>query len=254
MAACRRVGNSPLLIPLIAAMLLIAAPKQASAQFGWGAGMFMGGRVVPSPVDQVNQMSQIAASAAFASRPTNHSPYSGNPNAYMNIGRQMRFSQPELLEPRFSAASRRPMSDQYASGRTRTNTLALASNTTAANPGTTTPAPPLDLVAQVSRFFNAQDEIVWPSDSPTEGDLGERRELSDKASRTVLNEVRSRGTAEISTAADARAKLIDYGRPALQLLRTESSAAIADSFHSFLLSLYETIGKTATNTPAPTER
>lgn len=233
-------------------MLLAVAPQQARAQFGFGAGMFMGGRVVPSPVDQVNQMSQIAASAAFAAREKNHSPLSGNPNAFMNIGRQIRFSQPELLEARFSAASRRPMSDQYAAGRTRTNTLALASNATA-NPGTTTPAPPLDLVAQVSRFFNAQDEIVWPSDSPTEGDLGERREISDKASRTVLNEVRSRGAADITTAADARARLIDYGRPALQILRAESSAAIADSFHSFLLSLYETIGKaaakTANNTP-----
>ncbi len=228
-------------------MLVVAAllswPREARPQFGgFGMGGFFGGRVVPSPVEQINQQSNIAGQAAFAARERNFSPYSGNPNAFMNIGRQIRFSQPEAIQSRFNATSRRSLGDQYA-GRSRTNTFAMAGGNQAAPMPEPLPAP--DVLMEISRFFSASDALVWPSDSPTEGDLGERREVSDKASRTVLNEVRSRGHADIDSAADARAKLIDYGRPALQLLRTESSAAIADSFHSFLMSLYDAIGNTA---------
>ena len=45
---------------------------------------------------------------------------------------------------------------------------------------------------------------------------------------------------------DARAKLLDYGRPALQYIRDNATPRIADTFHLFLLSLYESLAQAAT--------
>ncbi len=58
---------------------------------------------------------------------------------------------------------------------------------------------------------------------------------------------------------DARSKLVDYGRPALEYIRDNSTPRIADTFHLFLLSLYDSLGQAATvprqggpaSTPAP---
>ena len=50
---------------------------------------------------------------------------------------------------------------------------------------------------------------------------------------------------------DARQKLLDYGRPALQYVRTHETARVADSFHGFLLMLYDSLAQAA-NPPAAT--
>ncbi len=55
-----------------------------------------------------------------------------------------------------------------------------------------------------------------------------------------------KGLARLSTVTDARQKLLDYGRPALQQVREQSTPALADSFHVFLLSLYGNLGAAAT--------
>jgi hypothetical protein len=40
--------------------------------------------------------------------------------------------------------------------------------------------------------------------------------------------------------------LLDYGKPALHLLRSKSTVRVADAFHLFLLSLYESLAQAAT--------
>jgi hypothetical protein len=86
---------------------------------------------------------------------------------------------------------------------------------------------------------------VWPSESPINGDLKEKRDLSDQASLAVREETRRQMAASISSVTHARQLLLDYGRPALQEIRAQSTPAIADSFHRFLLSLYDSLAQAA---------
>jgi hypothetical protein len=86
-------------------------------------------------------------------------------------------------------------------------------------------------------------KLVWPANSPVDGDLGQKRDLSDEASLNVLQESKQAQFASLSTVTDARQKLLDYGRPALKELRTTSTAPVAEAFHQFLLSLYESLAQ-----------
>ncbi|MGP0068422.1 MAG: hypothetical protein ACLQGP_33090 [Isosphaeraceae bacterium] len=95
----------------------------------------------------------------------------------------------------------------------------------------------------MASYFNAMRQLVWPADAPTEGDLAIKRSSSDAKTLELLREIEVQGFALVATATDARLKLIDYGKPALQFLRDHSTPTIADAFHSFLLSLYDSIGE-----------
>jgi hypothetical protein len=99
---------------------------------------------------------------------------------------------------------------------------------------------------KLANFFNKDQQLVWPSVSPISGDLGKKQEAADLAALAVLNEYDMKGLARLSTVTDARQKLLDYGRPALQYVRDNSTPALADSFHVFLLSLYGNLGNAAT--------
>jgi hypothetical protein len=45
--------------------------------------------------------------------------------------------------------------------------------------------------------------------------------------------------------AEARQKLLDYGRPALHYVKAHETPRVADSFHGFLLSLYDSLAQAA---------
>ena len=94
----------------------------------------------------------------------------------------------------------------------------------------------------MSSFFNTMRQLVWPADAPTGGELAAKRSSSDTKTLEVFDELETHGYALVATATDARIKLIDYGQPALQFMRDNSTPAVADGFHSFLLSLYDSIG------------
>ena len=83
------------------------------------------------------------------------------------------------------------------------------------------------------------------------GELNEKRESFDAASQTVLAETKKNGAASIATVTNARQKLLDYGRPALQYVRAHETPRIADTFHLFLLSLYESLAQAVNAPPAP---
>ncbi len=59
----------------------------------------------------------------------------------------------------------------------------------------------------------------------------------------MLKETKQRSAASINTVTEARQKLLDYGRPALRELRETSTPRIADTFHLFLLSLYDSLAQ-----------
>jgi hypothetical protein len=77
-----------------------------------------------------------------------------------------------------------------------------------------------------------------------------KRDRSDEASLVVLNETKQQTVASITSITEARERLLEYGRPALQEVRREQTPRIADSFHLFLLSLYESLAQAASPVPA----
>ena len=103
-------------------------------------------------------------------------------------------------------------------------------------------------VVPLASFYNDKNQLIWPGDAPTDGDLKEKRSTFDKASLSVLEETRKNGTASIGSVTEARQKLLEYGRPALQSVKTHETPRVADSFHGFLLSLYDSLAQ-ATNPP-----
>ncbi len=98
----------------------------------------------------------------------------------------------------------------------------------------------------IASFFNSAYKLTWPSESPTGGELLEKRDVSDRASLLVLNETKLNGVAHISSVTTARERLLVYGKPALKEIRATATQPISDSFHTFLLSLYDSLAKAGT--------
>ncbi len=217
----------------IAALLLGAS--DAHAQFDMGMGMGMGGffgfHQVPSPTGYLNQQALAAANRPREGVPS-RTPYANNPNSFINKLRdpgfqstyEVRRRRPPSYQPRTAAAS-------------AANTSQVQSRRgelLAGNP-----------ILPLTSFFDAAQKLIWPGESPTAGELQGKREVSDQASLAVLEETKRQITASVSSATFARQKLLDYGRPALQEIRSSSTPAVSDAFHMFLLSLYDSLAQSA---------
>jgi hypothetical protein len=197
--------------------------------FGFGEMLFGGFRSVPSPTDFLNQHALKAAGRGMQG-PTQNRAYGPGSNSFHNRSRDPGFvSTGELSRRRFPVSSR----TQVASTPKPVAARAEPGRATMANK----PAPPL------ASFFDTMLKLAWPSESPTAGDLAAKRDISDQASLAVLEETRRYQSASLSTVTDARQKLLDYGRPALQVIRNTSTAPIADAFHQFMLSLYDSLAQ-----------
>lgn len=214
-------------------VVLAVMPAPARAQYGmgagWGWGMF---GVQPSP--STSFLNQHAATRAAAGRPAraSHSAYSGNPNAYFNRIRDNGFVSHYDV--------RRRRAPSYQTGRTGSTMDRGREESRPAPPEASTAA-----IIPLANFFDASSRLVWPQESPVDGDFKERRDESDRAVRAVLKEKQQHGAASITGATEARQHLVDYGRPALRQLRAASTPPIVDSFHRFLLSLYDSLGASA---------
>jgi hypothetical protein len=219
----RRLGVNPMLAGLI---LLVSHPGQARAQYGMGMGWGwgFGFHQVPSPTQTLDQIAITRAGQGLQGVLT-RTPYANNPNAYINHIREPGFV------PHYQVA-RRPAPIYRSSERT---SVASADTAAAAR----------NLVPALATFFDAASKLVWPSEAPFGGELKEKRNLSDEASLAVLEETRRQPAATISSVTYARQQLVQYGQPALLEIRTKSTPVIADSFHNFLLSLYESLAKAA---------
>lgn len=203
----------------------------ASAQWGMGMGWGVFG-VPPSPSTQFLNQHALNRSPGSSNRSRSHNPYSGNSNSYLNRVRDNSFV------PRYDVARRAAPSYSSPSSASRSN-----ASRAAARPATD--EAPRAAVLQLGSFFDASMRLVWPNESPVAGDLREKRDVSDQATRAVWDETKQRGGASIANVTDARQKLIDYGRPALQEIREHATPPIADAFHRFLLSLYDSLAAAA---------
>ena len=103
-------------------------------------------------------------------------------------------------------------------------------------------------VVPIGSFFDASRMLVWPSDAPVEGDLITKRDTSDQACLVVSDLVDKHRSAPITTVTYARNRVLEYGQPALQFIRSHTTPRIAENFHQFLLSLYDSLAAAANPT------
>lgn len=220
---------------ILGAAVLGLGSNQARGDWGWGWG-FGGFNYVPSPTDFLNQ--QALVNAARAGSPPSNNVYAGNPNSYLNRIRDNGFV------PSFDVARRVPPAQ-------RPNPPVSPGERPVA------PAPPQTVntvpapVVPLPSFFNDARQLVWPSDAPVAGDLKRKRDISDEGCLVVLGEFQMLGRASIASVTDSRQKLLDYGQPALQEIRTYATPRVADTFHFFLLSLYESLAQAANPPETP---
>ena len=227
------------LVFLLGTIVLGLSSKPALAQDGWGWGIFGGLNIVPSPTDFLNQHT-LTRAAGGRPGPGSFRPYANSSNAYFNNIRDNGFVNHSDV--------RRRQPPVYRSERARS--LGNTANVPAEAPPSSarpaaSPVPPL------SSFFDASRTLAWPSESPVAGGLRAKRDLSDQASLVVLEETKQHPVASITTVTEARQRLLDYGRPALQAIRAESTPRIADLFHTFLLALYDSLEQAAWAPEAP---
>jgi hypothetical protein len=213
---------------VVASAALEIGKNQASAQIGFGFEIF---RPVPSPTQFVNDHALVRAGAGR--KEPSRNVYANNSNSFVNRIRDNGFSS------HYSARSHR--SPGYEVERKAAPSRSQVSSQ---------PAPETNVrpTYPISSFFNAARQIVWPNESPATEELKPKRDISDQASLTVLELVEKHRSAPITTVTDARQKLLDYGQPALRVARSASTPRLADSFHMFLLSLYDSLGAAANPT------
>ena len=225
---------------LVGSTLLSLGSTPARAQCGWGLGWLGGFNYASSPTSDLNNWSLSNGSRAGA--PVSGSPYAGNFNAYYKHVRDHGLATHDAAQGRQPPAERPRPSVSLAS---RVDRQEKPSTTLA----TSRPKP----VIPLSSFFDADDKLTWPSEAPSTGSLKEKREASDQACLAVLEESRQFGAASIVTVTTARQKLLDYGRPALQEVRSRATPRVADSFHVFLLSLYKGLDRATSPTETSAE-
>jgi len=239
--------NSKHLPRALALLMVITAlgpgTRSARAQYGTGTGMGMGigmgmgmgmggFHYASSPTDYLNQRARL--NNARAGAPATQGSNAGNPNAYYNRVRDDGFVPHHDLQLRQSQAKRSQhpgsLGDQVH------RQPAVDSTEASSRPKQAIP---------LTDFFDTSEKLVWPGEAPAAAGLKKKREIFERASLAVLEESRQQGVASIATVTAARQKLLDYGRPALQQVRASSTPQVADTFHHFLLSLYESLARSA---------
>jgi hypothetical protein len=212
-----------LLTLLLGAGVLGLGSNQARGYWwGWGLGGF---NYVAQPTDFLNQRALI--NAAGARGPVSNNVYAGNPNSYINRVRDNGFV-PSYNVSRRMSPGQRPNPPVSPGERPQDQ------------------APPRTVNAvPLPSFFDEARKLVWPGDAPVAGDLQRKRDISDEGSSIVLGELQAQGRATIASVTDSRQKLLDYGQPALQEIRARSTPPVAETFHSFLLSLYDSLAQAA---------
>jgi hypothetical protein len=236
--------NNVLVVFFMTTAVLGFSPTRAKAQWGFGGG-FGGFGWGFGGFSQVEKPDTFLYSKALVdSQRDTHIPsrtvYSNNPNSYINHVRDNGFVD------RYDVERRDPAYYRYAQPPVQNPRMTPTAMTV------TQQKPSLPLAS----FYNAEGHIVWPSDAPIEGELKDKRSEFDQASQTVLAELKKSGVASIATVTEARQKLLEYGRPGLKYVRTHETPRVADTYHLFLLSLYESLAQAVNpvtpSAPTPT--
>ncbi|WP_152053579.1 hypothetical protein [Tautonia marina] len=220
--------------------LLICCAGQAEAQWGFGPfGGFGWGFARPYTPPSVNMLNERANVRAGMDQEALNRTSLSTPDRFDYRRQQV------SMQQRYDVSSTRGMEVARA-GRGTPIPGTRASATERPTPPVANQPPAVERpILEITSFVNQQDRLVWPSDAPVSGDLITKRDQADEAIHEVVQEYRAMNAAQINTVASAREDLIAYGQPALQYLRETSTARVADTFHLFLLSLYDSLAQAA---------
>jgi len=209
----------------------------ARAQWGMDYGMFgVGfglGHQTPASVNFLNDHALARGAAAAASRPQNL-------RAPIPVSKDVDFFN------RYDVATRMSMEEGIA----RRRMAYRAPTPTQSQAPAVASSPPARLarpLVPLASFFDSARRLAWPADAPTHDNFAAKKSASDAKTLELLEELERKGYARISTAADARTMLLNYGQPALRFLRDTTTPRLSDAFHIFLMSLYDSIGQASTD-------
>lgn len=224
---------------LFAVVILIGCAGRSEAQMGMGGiGIGFGFENPKTETNFLNTWSLQNAAAAAANRPQNLTA----PKFQVRDEGLTEKYDPETRAAMINRTARNPKRELRLAGLNDTKPSVTTTNVTPAAVAQPKPRP----VVQLNNFFDKSERLVWPSDAPINTELRAKRDLADQAILIVRNEYELQGIARLANVSDARQKLLDYGRPALDYARRQSTPIMAESFHSFLLGLYDNIGLAAT--------
>ncbi|MEW4568378.1 hypothetical protein AB1L88_10975 [Tautonia sp. JC769] len=235
-----RPRRTPLRGVLAAFVLVICGAGQAEAQWGFGPfGGFGWGFAHPYTPPSVNMLNQRANVRAGMDQEALNRTSLSTPDRFDYRRQQV------SMQQRYDVSSTRGMEVARAGRGTPIPGSRPSANGRPGPPPIDQPAAVARPILEITSFVNQQDQLVWPSDAPVSGDLITKRDEADDAIHEVVLEYRAMDGARINTVATAREALIGYGQPALQYLRENSTARVADTFHLFLLSLYDSLAQAA---------
>jgi hypothetical protein len=206
-------------------VIVLAFRSEAHAQFGMGGFGGMGGFFAPyvSPTQMVQDRRPITQNVGGpVSRPVEKR------NAYWD----------NLREPMPTSYSMTPRRDIRRGSRAVDRPSQPRQAAPVQAPA---PARASDPKTVFLGFFGADDLLVWPKDSPLEGDLSGKRASVDSAMASLRTELVSTKTPSVANVVNSRNQLLGYGRPALADLRQHNPTQ-ADEFHAWLLGLYNALG------------
>jgi len=220
------------MLAVVTLILLSARPSQA--QFGFGFGGF-GIYARPYTPPSVNFLYDRANARVGVD--------TGAPKQLKEPDRFAYRKQYIEMQERASFNSRQPTSSQIGSRQAALTSLSKPDVQRGAVPRGQTvsrsQAPP------ITRFINQQGEVAWPADAPVTGSLAAKREQANKAIQTVVDQYQANNAVSVEAVAKARQDLVVYGKPALATLRQQTSPSVAESFHLFLLALYDSLAQAA---------
>lgn len=224
------------------AVPLAFGPGRAAAQYGFG-GFGFGYWSPPSMPEPLLNSWALQNGAKATMGPTQNNVYAGNPNAYVN------HLHDDGYLAKYDVGTRREIEasiGRYSDGPPPSYYRSQPSRPAPAAVPASAPSRPAAPNLPLSSFFDRYQKLVWPGESPDHGDLAAKRKVADQACLAVLNDYNLNGLAQVSNVTEARSKLVDYGQPALEYIRNNSTPRVADTFHLFLLSLYDSLGQAAT--------
>lgn len=235
-------------LTLFLALVALASERPAQAQWGFGGGGFgwggwggWGGYMLPSYAYGVSTRASVRDGTTVDTS-----------NSYQRRSRVSTYQDkydPITMRHLEDRVARRPRPQAQRSGTTtaqrNANNTAAPAPAPAANNSANTALASQRQVMSLSAFFDANGKLAWPGDSPVSGELIAKRQAADAAIEAVHQHAKDPGGAPVSLVADARKKLLAYGRPALQAARTSGPHALADNFHSYLLDLYDALAAAA---------
>src|SRR4051794_13385834 len=160
-----RKRPSRMLVLLFGTIVIGPGSGRAFAQYGFGYGMMGGFNYVPSPTDFLNSHALIQAGRGQQA-PASFRPYANNPNSFHNRLRDNGFV------PSYDVRRRQPSASRSQPARSLGNTARVVP--AAATPA---PAPVAKPVPPLISFFDATLRLIWPNDSPVEGELRGKRDI-----------------------------------------------------------------------------